>query len=100
MNFIYELLRAGTSSIDSDSGAEVARKINVNFKRVQDKFSEIEQSIQDIPIGNELKPGIVKSSKSENNVSINTDGTMEVASLNVEKLTQDDDDFIILDGNV
>lgn len=104
MNFVYELLRAGTTSANSDSGAEVARKINDNFKNVQIKFSEIEQSIQNsgsasIPIGTTTKAGVVKSSASENKVLINTDGTMELNSLNVKKLTQDQGDYLILDGN-
>lgn len=105
MNFVYELLRAGTTQANSDSGAEVARKINDNFKKVQDKFAEVDKSIQegvaaDVPIGDETTAGIVKSSNSENKVSINKDGTMEVVSLNVNKLKQDNGDYIILDGNV
>lgn len=105
MNFVYELLRAGTTSTNSDSGAEVARKINENFKNVKDKFEEIDQSIKNgvsanVPIGTETQAGGVKSSKSENNVSIKTDGTMEVNSLNVQKIKQDDGDYLILDGNI
>ena len=42
MNFVYELLRAGTTQANSDSGSEVARKINDNFKNVQDKFTELD----------------------------------------------------------
>ena len=38
MNFVYELLRAGTTQANSDSGSEVARKINDNFKNVQDNL--------------------------------------------------------------
>lgn len=45
MNFIYELLRAGTNVSNSDSGSEVARKFNDNFQNVQDKFSEIDQQL-------------------------------------------------------
>lgn len=68
MNFVYELLRAGSTPTDSDSGAEVARKVNDNFKKVQDKFSEIDKSIKDgvaadVPIGDATTAGIVKSSK-------------------------------------
>lgn len=105
MSFLYELLRAGTTSTDSDSGAEVARKINENFKKVKDQFAEIELSIKNgvsanIPIGTETQIGGVKSSRSENNVFIRTDGTMEVNSLNVQKIEQDDGDYLILDGNI
>ena len=105
MNFIYELLRAGTTQADSDSGADVARKINDNFKKVQDKFADVDKLLKegvaaDVPIGDETTAGIVKSSKSENKVTIGGDGTMEVASLNVNKLKQNDGDYIILDGDI
>lgn len=105
MNFVYELLRAGTTQANSDSGAEVARKINDNFKKVQDKFAEVDESIKesvaaDIPIGDETTAGVVKSSSSENKVSISKDGVMEVTSLNVNKLKQNNGDYIILDGDI
>lgn len=105
MDFVYELLRAGNTSANSDTGAQVARKINNNFKKVAEKFSEIEESIKngvkaDVPIGDATTAGTVKSSNSENKVSISEDGTMEVASLNVTKLEQDDGDYIILDGDI
>lgn len=105
MNFVYELLRAGTTQANSDSGSEVARKINDNFKNVQDKFTELDKTIQEgvtvnVPIGDETTAGTVKSSKSENKITISGDGTMEVNSLNVNKLEQDDGDYIILDGNI
>lgn len=105
MNFIYELLRAGSTRSDSDSGAEVARKVNDNFQKVKAAFQEIERLISngtkvDIPIGNLTTPGLVKSSESKNEINIHDDGTMEVVSLNTKKLTQDDDDYIILDGNI
>lgn len=105
MNFVYELLRAGTTQANSDSGSEVARKINSNFQKVQDKFAELDKTIQDgvtvdVPIGDATTAGTVKSSNSENKVTIGGDGTMEVNSLNVNKLEQDDGDYIILDGNI
>ena len=105
MDFVYELLRAGTSKDNVDSGADVARKFNDNFKNVKDKFSELENEIKNagslkIPIGTEDLIGGVKSSDSENKVSIHEDGDMEVNSLNIKKLAQDDGDFIIIDGNI
>lgn len=105
MNFVYELLRAGSTSANSDSGAEVARKFNENFEKVKTKFSELEQSIENgvsvnVPVGNESKAGVVKSSNSENNVSIKSDGTMEVNSVNIQKISQNDGEYVILDGNI
>lgn len=120
MDFIYELLRAGTNTTNSDSGAEVARKFNENFQKVADKFAEIDESLNNtmqtlvigglsqpvkdgkvvVPIGGLQQLGVVKSSDKENKIAIDEDGTMEVVSLNVNKLVQDDGDYIIFDGNI
>lgn len=105
MNLVYEMLRAGSTQADSDSGAEVARKFNDNFNKTNQKFQEIEQSIKDgiasnIPIGSSTTAGVVKSSDSANKVTIGEDGTMEVVSLDVQKLIQDENDYIILDGDI
>lgn len=45
MDFIYKLLKAGLTKADSDTGADVATKINENFKNVANKFTELEQTI-------------------------------------------------------
>lgn len=42
--------------------------------------------------------GTVKSSDDVNKVSVNEDGTMNVNSVSVTKLVQDDDDYIIMNG--
>lgn len=116
MSLVYELLRAGTTTADSDKGSEVARKVNDNFEKVKEAFDAIDQSLDtkvqdavtqavedgkiEVPIGNFEKAGGVKSSNQENKVSISVDGTMEVSSLNVNKLVQDEGDFLIFDGNI
>lgn len=41
----FEKLRAGTSSSDSDSGAEVARKVNDNFEKTASAINEVEQKV-------------------------------------------------------
>lgn len=119
MDFVYELLRAGTTQSDSDTGSEVARKFNENFEKVSEKFTELDQSLSEsirnilvggksqtvsegqveIPIGDSTQAGVVKSSDEKNKININQDGTMEVSSLGVDKLVQDDGDYVILDGN-
>ena len=121
MDFIYELLRAGTTIYDSDSGSEVARKFNDNFQKVQEKFEEIDQSLAEervtglligglsqpidengnvqVPIAGLLQLGVIKSSEAENKIMVDTDGTAEVASLNVNKLVQTDGEYMVLDGN-
>ena len=42
--------------------------------------------------------GLVKSSTEENKVAVKTDGTMEVNSLNVNKLIQTEGDVVVLNG--
>lgn len=51
-----------------------------------------------IPFATNDLPGVVLGSSSENHVSITVNGTMEVNSLNVNKLTQTDGDTLILNG--
>lgn len=122
MDFVYELLRAGTTQNDSDSGSEVARKFNDNFQKVQEKFSEIDQSLNkekitgliigglsqpidengnvEVPIAGLQNLGVIKSSDGENKIKVDTDGTAEVVSLNINKLVQTDGDYLVLDGNL
>lgn len=121
MDFVYKLLKAGRTQADSDTGADVAAKINENFKNAADKFAElqkavdsatvqeivmggetqtIEDGVLDIPIGSSEKVGLVKSSDEKNKVGITEDGTMEVASLDVNKLVQEEGDYLIIDGNI
>ena len=118
MNFVYELLRAGTTVNNADSGSEVARKINQNFANVADALNELSQNIstsgvQRITIGGQTQPnrggvvdipvagkvlGTIKSSAEENQISIDDSGKAEVNSLNVNKLVQDEGDFLVFDG--
>ena len=42
--------------------------------------------------------GVVKGSEAENKVKVNVDGTMEVNSLNINKLVQSAEDVLVLDG--
>ena len=121
MDFIYELLRAGTTAADSDSGSEVARKFNDNFQKVQKKFAEIDQSLAvekitsltigglsqlidengnvEVPIAGLLQLGVIRSSEAENKIMVDDDGTAEVVSLNVNKLVQTEGEYMVLDGN-
>lgn len=42
--------------------------------------------------------GVVKGSEAENKVKVDVDGTMEVNSLNINKLVQNAEDVLVLDG--
>ena len=52
----------------------------------------------DIPIATTEALGVVMSSAAENKVSVGADGTMEVNSINVNKLAQTEGEFLILNG--
>ena len=52
----------------------------------------------DIPVATAEALGLVMSSTAENKVSVGADGTMEVNSVNVNKLTQTEGDTLILNG--
>ena len=52
----------------------------------------------EIPAATLAQLGLVKGSEAENSISINEDHTMAVNSLNVNKLAQDEGDWLILNG--
>lgn len=101
---------AETASIVGDStvnglgierGAQVNILESINFNgqdiQIVDKKATFEYKYT-LPIADANILGGVKSSESENNISVTEDGTMEVYSLNVNKLTQTDGEYIVLDG--
>ena len=51
----------------------------------------------DIPVAGKVL-GTIKSSAEENQISIDDSGKAEVNSLNVNKLVQDEGDFLVFDG--
>lgn len=51
-----------------------------------------------IPLAIGANAGLVKSSTAENKIAVGTDGTMEVNSLNVNKLVQTADEVLVLNG--
>lgn len=119
-DFIYETLKAGTTQYDSDSGSEVARKFNDNFKKVAEKFTEISEKltsglvskisingtvipvnsegIVELPLVSPTQIGLVQSSDGEDAIMADENGTMKVVSLSISKLVQKDEEIFILDG--
>ena len=57
----------------------------------------ISEKAVDIPLAGETA-GVVTSSTEENKVAVAKDGSMEVNSLNMNKLVQSEGDTLILDG--
>lgn len=62
---------------------------------VQADFSLTPIGAGDVPVATNTTAGIVKGTVDENGVSVNDDGTMSVNSVNIMKLSQNDDDEII-----
>ena len=78
-----------------EAGAEVnkidAVKINGTDLVITDKSVNI-------PLASNTTVGVVLGSTTENKVSVGSDGTMEVNSVNVNKLSQTEGDTLVLDG--
>ena len=59
---------------------------------------EVTAGVATIPIATSSLLGVVLGSDAENKVKVNVDGTMEVNSLNINKLVQSAEDVLVLDG--
>ena len=80
------------------SGVESGAQVNkIEQVKVGETLLEIVEKVVNIPIAGESL-GVVKSASGENKIAVAKDGTMEVNSLNVNKLAQGEGDTLILDG--
>ena len=77
------------------SGAQVNKIENIT---IGGETAVISNKTVDIPMATLEKLGLVKSSKAENKITIVEDGTMEVNSVNINKLVQTEGDILILNG--
>lgn len=59
---------------------------------------EVANKVVDIPLAIGNYAGLVKSSEDENMIKVLANGTMEVNKLNINKLVQDEDDILVLNG--
>ena len=59
---------------------------------------EAVNDIIDIPIATEVAPGVVKGAVGENKIKVNADGTMEVDTININRIVQSEDETLILCG--
>lgn len=85
------------------TGKFTSLSIDLNSTEIQSKIAEIVQAgINDGSV--EIKPasaesvGGVKSSPDKNSVTVNEDGTMNVNSIGVEKLSNTEGTTLVLDG--
>lgn len=75
-------------------GAEVNK---LEAVKVNGVALDITEKAVNIPVGGTVL-GVVMSSNAQNKISIGADGTMEVNNVNVTKLVQDNESYLILDG--
>lgn len=81
-----------------DSIAEGAQVNVLEGVQVGGTLLDIVNKIVNIPVATADALGVVRSADGENKVMVAEDGTMEVGSLNVNKLVQTEDEVLILNG--
>lgn len=81
------------------AGVEVGAQANViEVIKINGVDIQISEKSVNIPLATAEALGVVKSSTDENKVSVASDGTMEINSVNVSKITQTEGDTLVLDG--
>ena len=88
-----------TTSANKLNGIEVGAQVNdLEVVKIAGTALPITDKAVDIPKATTEALGVVLGSAAENKISIDVDGTMEVNSVNVNKLVQTAGDILILDG--
>lgn len=88
-----------TTSSSKLSGIEAGAQVNdLEVVKIAGTALPISDKAVDIPMATAEALGVVLSSIAENKITVGVDGTMEVNSVNVNKLTQTDGEFLILNG--
>ena len=72
----------------------------INGISIEGNLLEIVDKIIEIPLANYIQAGVVKSSDSVNKIQVDEDGTMEVNSVGISKLVQEDDVTLVFDSGV
>ena len=88
-----------TTSANKLNGFEAGAQVNdLEVVKIAGTALPITDKAVDIPKATTEALGVVLGSAAENKISVDADGTMEVNSVNVNKLTQTEGDYIILYG--
>ena len=88
-----------TTNASKLNGIETGAQVNdLEVVKIAGTALPISDKAVDIPIATAEALGVVMSSAAENKVSVGADGTMEVNSVNVNKLTQTEGEALILNG--
>ena len=81
------------ASLTPNAEANILEIIKINGTAL-----EIIDKAVDLPIASTSTLGLVLSSTAQNQVSVDANGAMTVNSLNVDKLVQDEDSYLVLNG--
>lgn len=92
-NNLTDALIAKLQSIDDNAQTNTIEVININNQPLI-----ISNKTINIPLATLQQSGVVISSSEENKVKVGDDGTMEVNSVNINKLVQNEGDTLILNG--
>lgn len=88
-----------TTSSSKLNGIEAGAQVNdLEVVKIAGTALPISDKAVDIPIATAEALGVVLSSTAENKITVGVDGTMEVNSVNVNKLTQTEGELLILNG--
>ena len=88
-----------TTSANKLNGIEAGAQVNdLEVVKIAGTALPITDKAVDIPKATTEALGVVLSSAAENKISIDADGTMEINSVNINKLVQTAGDILILDG--
>lgn len=88
-----------TTSATKLNGIEAGAQVNdLEVVKIAGTALPITDKAVDIPKATAEVLGVVLGSTEENKVSVGADGTMEINSVNVNKLTQTEGEFLILNG--
>ena len=88
-----------TTSANKLNGIEAGAQVNdLEVVKIAGTALPITDKAVDIPKATTEALGVVLSSAAENKISIDADGTMEINSVNINKLVQTTGDILILDG--
>lgn len=85
--------KAKLEGIEANAQANILDVVKINGTALP-----IAEKAVDIPLATAEVLGVVKGSADENKIAVGADGTMEVNSLNVNKLAQTAGDTLILNG--
>lgn len=89
------VLTVETKLADVENGAQV--NVIESVKIGESLLDIVDKSVK-IPVATTSLLGVVLGSTAENKVSVAADGTMEVNSINVNKLVQTEDEYLVISG--